>query len=223
MTVKTQYGELTLQIDTGATCNVVPMHTYIALTKDKELRFVEKSNTKQITVFGDKTWPVHGEMIMEITRKGNSCLIRIFIIKGNKFHSILSKKACIKLGILKIMDNDSINQIEYRTRNLDKDSLIDEYKEVFNNKIGRLAGEHEIKLKTDSNPVKHAQRRVPIPILKEVQEKLNELEVTEIITRVTEPTPWISSMVVVKKKHRNVRICLDPKDFNLCIEQENYP
>ena len=35
VTVKTKYGELTLQIDTGATCNVVPMHTYIALTKDK--------------------------------------------------------------------------------------------------------------------------------------------------------------------------------------------
>ena len=97
VTVKTKYGELTLQIDTGSTCNVVPMHTYIALTKDKELRFVEKSNTKQITVFGDKTLPVHGEMIIEITRIGNSCLIRILIIKGNKFHSILSKKACIKL------------------------------------------------------------------------------------------------------------------------------
>ena len=54
------------------------------------------------------------------------------------------------------MDNDSINQIKYRTRKLDKDSLIDEYKEVINNKIGRSAGEHEIKLKTDSNPVKHA-------------------------------------------------------------------
>ena len=46
VTVKTKYGELSLQIDTGATCNVVPMHTYIALTKDKELRFVEKSNIK---------------------------------------------------------------------------------------------------------------------------------------------------------------------------------
>ena len=43
VTVKTKYGELTLQIDTIATCNVVPMHTYIALTKDKELRLVEKS------------------------------------------------------------------------------------------------------------------------------------------------------------------------------------
>ena len=98
-------------------------------------------------------------MIMEITRKGNSCLIRILIIiKGNKFHSILNKNACVKLGILKIMENDSINQIEYRRRKLDKDSLMHEYKEVFNNKIGRLAGEHEIKLKTDADPVKHDQR-----------------------------------------------------------------
>ena len=35
VTVKIKYGELTLQIDKGATCNVVPMHTYIALTKEK--------------------------------------------------------------------------------------------------------------------------------------------------------------------------------------------
>ena len=32
------------------------------------------------------------------------------------------------------MDNDYINQIEYRTMKLDKDSLIHEYKEDFNNK-----------------------------------------------------------------------------------------
>ena len=30
-------------------------------------------------------------------------------------------------------------------------------------------------------------------------------------------------MVVVKKKNGNLRICLDPKDLNVCIERENYP
>ena len=30
-------------------------------------------------------------------------------------------------------------------------------------------------------------------------------------------------MVVVKKKNGNLRICLDPKDLNLCIALENYP
>ena len=55
-------------------------------------------------------------------------------------------------------------------------------------------------LKSNHNIMKHAQRKVFIPILNEVQDKLNKLENTEIITKVTEPTSWISSMVVVKKK-----------------------
>ena len=37
------------------------------------------------------------------------------------------------------------------------------------------------------------------------------------------PTPWISSMVIVKKKSGKIRICLDPKDLNESIERENSP
>ena len=45
----------------------------------------------------------------------------------------------------------------------------------------------------------------------------------KIITPVTDPTPWINSMVVVHKKNGALRICLDPKELNNAIRRENYP
>ena len=45
----------------------------------------------------------------------------------------------------------------------------------------------------------------------------------EIITRVTEPTDWVSSVLAVPKKDGLVRICLDPKDLNTAIKRSHYP
>ena len=39
---------------------------------------------------------------------------------------------------------------------------------------------------------------------------------------VTQPTPWINSIVVVPKKDGSLRICLDPKDLNRAIQREHY-
>ena len=45
----------------------------------------------------------------------------------------------------------------------------------------------------------------------------------QIITPVTEPTRWVSSMVVVQKKDNQIRICLDPRDLNKAILRSHYP
>ena len=49
------------------------------------------------------------------------------------------------------------------------------------------------------------------------------MERREIVARVTTPTSWISSMVVVPKPNGTLRICLDPKDLNRALQRENYP
>jgi len=45
----------------------------------------------------------------------------------------------------------------------------------------------------------------------------------EILAHVTEPTDWVSSMVLVKKPDGTVRICLDPTDLNRAIKRPIYP
>ena len=44
-----------------------------------------------------------------------------------------------------------------------------------------------------------------------------------IIAPVTEPTPWVSSMVEVRKPNGNLRICIDPKDLNKVLKSSHNP
>ena len=45
----------------------------------------------------------------------------------------------------------------------------------------------------------------------------------DIIAPVTDPTEWISSMIVVPKKNGTLRLCLDPKELKAAIQREHYP
>ena len=45
-----------------------------------------------------------------------------------------------------------------------------------------------------------------------------------VIASVTEPTEWVSQMVVTRKQDSDaIRICIDPKDLNEAIQGEHYP
>ena len=41
------------------------------------------------------------------------------------------------------------------------------------------------------------------------------------ISKVTEPTDWVSSLVVVEKSDGSIRICLDRKDLNQAIKRSH--
>ncbi len=50
------------------------------------------------------------------------------------------------------------------------------------------------------------------------------MEDNSIITKVTEPTDWVNSMVVVEKPETGkLRVCLDPHDLNKAILRPHYP
>jgi len=49
------------------------------------------------------------------------------------------------------------------------------------------------------------------------------MEALEVICKIEEPSDWVSSMVVTKKKNNSLRICLDPKDLNESVKREHYP
>ena len=48
------------------------------------------------------------------------------------------------------------------------------------------------------------------------------MEKLKVIAKVDEPTDWVSSMVIVKMKDGNIRVCLDPKDLNKAIRCQHY-
>lgn len=57
---------------------------------------------------------------------------------------------------------------------------------------------------------------------KKVKEKIAEVERKGIIQKVAEPTPWISSMIVVTKPGK-IRISLDPRDLSKAIQRPISP
>ena len=88
--------------------------------------------------------------------------------------------------------------------------------------IGDMKGEYNIKTNPTVPPVQHRRRKVPIEYKEEIEKELEEMVWQRIITKQTEPTPWVSSLTYPKKANGKLRICLDPKDLNKAIIRENH-
>jgi len=70
-------------------------------------------------------------------------------------------------------------------------------------------------------PVQHVPRRVPVAMKECLKQKLSELTKQGIITKVEEPTSWISNMVAIMKPGK-LRLCIDPRDLNNAIKWPKY-
>ena len=44
-----------------------------------------------------------------------------------------------------------------------------------------------------------------------------------VIKKCTEPTAWVHSLVVAKKKNNKLRVCMDPSDLNHAVMREHFP
>ena len=85
-----------------------------------------------------------------------------------------------------------------------------------------MSGKYTIGLDPTVMPVQHARCKVPIHYKEEIEKTLKEMEQLEIITPVTSPTEWVSSITYPTKPDGSLRICLDPCDLNKAIIREHY-
>ena len=88
--------------------------------------------------------------------------------------------------------------------------------------IGDMQGEYNIKTNPTVPSVQHRRQKVPTEYKEEIEKDLAEMVQQRIITKQTEPTPWVSSLTYPKKANGKLRICLDPKDLNKAIIHENH-
>ena len=90
------------------------------------------------------------------------------------------------------------------------------------NCIGDMQDEYDIKTDPTVPLVQQGRWKVPIKYKEEIKKELAEMVHQRIITKQTEPTPWVSSLTYPKKANGKLRICLDPKDLNKAIIRENH-
>ena len=132
---------------------------------------------------------------------------------------LLGVDTCLDLGLV------NVNREEIKVigePGITKEWLSEKYQDVFSG-LGQIPGEYEIQVDRNIEPVQHRPRRTPILIKPDIVKKVKELEELGVISRVGEPTPWISSYVAVRKSNGKIRICIDPRDLNRAIKRNKYP
>ena len=82
-----------------------------------------------------------------------------------------------------------------------------------------------LSVRVDDNipPVVHPPRKVPVPLRETLKTKLDNLVKHGIVAKLTEPTSWVSSLVIVKKPNGKKWVCLNPRDLNRAIKPSHYP
>ena len=109
------------------------------------------------------------------------------------------------------------------------------YADVFQG-LGKFPGEpYKLRLKPDAVPAKHRPRKVPVHLQDAFHEEVKRLVKIDLLEKVTEPTEWVDSFVIVEKvidslnahspNHvikKSIRLCIDPKDLNEALEREPY-
>nr|XP_034828815.1 uncharacterized protein K02A2.6-like [Maniola hyperantus] len=101
-------------------------------------------------------------------------------------------------------------------------SLLSKYKSVFDG-LGCLPGECHITVNKDVRPKIDPPRKVPFSLHDRLKKELDHMESLDVITKVTEPTSWVSSLILVEKKNGQLRVCLDPRNLNEAICRSHYP
>ena len=84
------------------------------------------------------------------------------------------------------------------TEALTKEKVCSQFQDVFSG-LGLLEGDYHLQINPNATPIVHAPRKVPITIKKDLENELEILVKLVILVRVSEPTPWVSSLVVARK------------------------
>ena len=199
--------EVKFKIDTGAEVSAINETTFNNL-QDVQLKKPTRS------LYGPAMAPltVLGQLTANLTFRQITCKQTVFVVKDLK-NNLLGLPAIASLNLI-----SRINSVHCSA-----DEVVKLYPHLFQG-LGSLGEEYEIKLKEDAKPFSlHTARNVPLLLRRKVQNELRRMESLGVISPVSEPSPWCSGMVVVPKPSGQVRICVDLKRLNECVQREFHP
>ena len=200
-----------LEVDTGARCNIMSLNTVKRLGLECD---IQKSNVRINGVHGNVI-QAYGVLTTKCTYKGETCDIIFQVMNGKKDLDLLGRADIARLGPV-IRVNAAETKMLCQT-------IMNKYQDVLGSSIGCMPGEYEIKIDDTVTLVVHPPRSVPAALRQKVKDELDHLEKCGIIAKISKPTQWVNSMVVVRKKNGKVRICIDPCDLNEAILREHHP
>jgi hypothetical protein len=199
-------------IDTGARCNTIQIRDFQEISHLAEIY----PSSRLLRSYSNHIIRPIGTCSLPLTCNGIT-LMTSFEIVNLEQENVISGDTAEKLGLISRL---ALSQNIANEQN-SAEQFWNEFPEL-KKTTGTLPGEYTIKLKSGSKGVVHPARRQPAALHEKIVAKLREMEELGQITKVTEPTEWVSSMTVSTRNDK-IRICIDPKDLNAAIEREHYP
>lgn len=214
--------KVSMQIDSGATCNVMPKKNLPLNTEMHECK-------KKLTLYGGKA---------TITTVGE-CTLKVKNVKNHKKYDVqfvVVEEDCLPLIGLRMAQ--VMNLIKVQQKNIQvasvsdtdrgnvrmetKDDVLKAHPNVFKGR-GKMPGKVHLQVDKTVTPVVMPPRRVPLSVKDRLKEELGRLEKLGYIAPVVQPTEWVSSLVTVHKPNGKIRVCIDPLHLNKALQRGHYP
>ena len=212
-----------MKLDTGAQTNILSEMDYKCLYNRPKLHPTQQ----RLKGFYNGNIPVIGKCVATILHRNQSHRLSFFVVPGG-VHSLLGRAACERLNLIRLVHVVDIQRPDTDVHSSGTNNtpgtyeeLKESYSDVFKG-LGCLPGEHTIVVDKNVTPVVHACRKIPFALRDKVKAELDRMEKLGVISKVDEPTEWVSSLVVVTKRNGSLRLCLDPRDLNQAVKRQHY-
>ena len=222
ISVKIGRVQVTLIIDSGASCNVLDRNLWEVLKANK-VRYASSKATKKLYSYGNKQpLQVAGTFTADVL-VGNRVLNEVeFVVIESEGHALLGRETATALGVLQL--GPQINSLQLSTDGENRGpNILDKFPGCCEG-IGKLK-DFQLKIPIDAEvqPVAQPIRRVPYHLRDKLTNKLKELVELDIIEKVSGPSTWVSPVVVVPKPTGDIRLCVDMRQANMAVKRERYP
>lgn len=203
---------LECKLDTGSPVNLLPINKFNQIFPYRKPKINrQKFNLCNVS---NQRIPVLGSVFLMCKLNKTNKYHRLeFIICDIECSPLLGLKTCTDLKLIERILK--INDLSYN-------NILKDFSSLFSSgEVGTIGPEYHIKLRDGSIPRIDSQRKIPFGLRSLLKDELERMERYGIIERVIEPTEWVNSIVIVKKKNNTVRICLDPRHLNNYIITSN--
>ncbi|KAJ3649934.1 hypothetical protein Zmor_021650 [Zophobas morio] len=220
MTLNCGEIKLVFKLDTGAEESVITSKDYEEKLKN---HYRLKPTRTVLAGLGQNRCPVLGKIKIPLEIGGRQEVIKAYVADTNE--NLLGEPALLKLQIVQRLGNEikMIDQVRLENKRSTKEEILAKWPEVFKG-LGKLHNfQHKICVEEGAVSFSIATpRRIPLPLMKQVEKEINKMVTQEVIERVDSPTEWCAPMVVAQKKNGKVRVCADFTQLNQFVRRERY-
>lgn len=188
-------GEPTeMKVDTGAKCNVMSLKTFETVNGGRQT--VKQENAVSLVAYGGTRIQTSGTVTLPCCLK-KQCHALPFFLVDREVQPLLGFRACMEMGIVKM--SPEVHQISTESSTDFSSHIFTQYHDLFSDELGELPVTYSMMLDPDVQPVVRPAHRIPVAMQERVKAELERMQHIGVVTPVTEPTDWVSSMLAAHK------------------------